>query len=177
MFCLALDRHHTIFTFRHATGFTRCRFTPSLSRNEEGGLSAAFFSCYFRFLLILSTASITLSRLPKAESRKYPSPLGPKPLPGVPTTLHSFRSLSKKSQEVDAARGLEPDVGGVDAAVDGEAGFGEPFADDAGVLHVVVDDLLGLLPALVGVDRGGGLLHRVGGAVELGGGAAQSRAC
>ena len=37
--------------------------------------------------LILSTASMVFSLLPNAVSRKYPSPLGPKPDPGVPTTL------------------------------------------------------------------------------------------
>src|SRR6185369_1493901 len=72
-----------------------------------------------------------------------------------------------------AARGLEPDVGGVHAAEAGDAGFLQTLADYAGVLHVIIDDLLGLLPPLVGVDRGGGALDRVGGAVELGGGAAQ----
>jgi len=50
------------------------------------------------FCWILCIASCTFSREPKAESRKYPSPLGPKPLPGVPTTWHSLSSLSKKSQ-------------------------------------------------------------------------------
>jgi hypothetical protein len=67
---------------------------PSLSDRPT------FASLYFRFFLIRSTASITFSRWPKADSRKYPSPLGPKPEPGVPTTLHSVRSLSKKSQLV-----------------------------------------------------------------------------
>ena len=71
------------------------------------------------------------------------------------------------------ARGLEPDVRGIHAAEDRHAGFRQAFTDDAGVLHVIIDDLLGLLPPLVGVDRSGGALDRVGGAVELGGGAAQ----
>ena len=66
---------------------------------------------------------------------------------------------------------LQPDVGCVDAAEAGDAGGREPLADDAGVVHVVVDDRFGLPPTLRGVDRGGGLLHRVGGSVEFGGGA------
>ena len=56
------------------------------------------FQFYFKFFFILSTASITFSRWPKADSRKYPSPLGPKPEPGVPTTLQSLMDLSKKEK-------------------------------------------------------------------------------
>ena len=44
-------------------------------------------------------AAVVFSGWPKALRRKYPSPAGPKPLPGVPTTWHSESSLSKKSQE------------------------------------------------------------------------------
>lgn len=36
---------------------------------------------------ILSIASIVFSLEPNAVSLKYPSPLGPKPTPGVPTTF------------------------------------------------------------------------------------------
>ena len=32
-------------------------------------------------------------------SRKYPSPLGPNPEPGVPTTFALFNKKSKKSQD------------------------------------------------------------------------------
>src|SRR6185369_7090876 len=49
---------------------------------------------YFKFLFTLSTASITFLRWPKSDSRKSPSPLGPKP--GMPTTLHSILRLSKR---------------------------------------------------------------------------------
>ena len=48
-----------------------------------------------------------------------------------------------------------------------------PSNNDLGVPHVIVDGLHGLPPSLVGVDRLGRLLHGVGHAVELGGGAAQ----
>ena len=41
----------------------------------------------FYMLFILSIASIVFSLLPNAVSLKYPSPLGPKPTPGVPTTF------------------------------------------------------------------------------------------
>lgn len=37
--------------------------------------------------LILSSALTVFSYEPNAVSLKYPSPLGPKPEPGVPTTL------------------------------------------------------------------------------------------
>ena len=36
---------------------------------------------------------------PNAVSRKYPSPLGPNPEPGVPTTFAFFNRKSKKSQD------------------------------------------------------------------------------
>jgi len=56
----------------------------------KGGQLAAFqVTTYFKFFFILSTASITFSRWPKTDRRKHPSPLGSKPEPGVPTTLHS----------------------------------------------------------------------------------------
>ena len=38
--------------------------------------------------------------LPKAVRRIYPSPLGPKPTPGVPTTLASYNICSKNRQEL-----------------------------------------------------------------------------
>ena len=44
-----------------------------------------FFSYYNA--LILSIAATVFSYEPNAVSRKYPSPLGPNPDPGVPTTL------------------------------------------------------------------------------------------
>lgn len=39
--------------------------------------------------LMRCMASVQSSRLPKAVRRRYPSPLGPKPTPGVPTTFTS----------------------------------------------------------------------------------------
>jgi len=83
------------------------------------------------------------------------------------------KELVEEVPAAHAARGLEPDVGGVHPAVAGDAGLFQAFTDDAGILHVVVDDLFGLGPPFVRVDRGSGALHRVGGAVELGGGAAE----
>jgi len=44
-------------------------------------------------------ASSTFSRELKADKRKNPSPEGPKPEPGVPTTLHRSSIASKKSHE------------------------------------------------------------------------------
>ena len=70
--------------------------------------------------MIRSTASITLSRLPKADSRKYPSPLGPKPRAGGADHVAFVQELVEEFPGGQSRRGLEPDVGGVDAAVDGE---------------------------------------------------------
>ena len=45
-------------------------------------------------------ARTVFSWVPKAVSLKYPSPLGPKPEPGVPTTFAFSKRKSKNSQEV-----------------------------------------------------------------------------
>ena len=58
---------------------------------------------YFYFLyncFILATASIVFSLVLNAVNLKYPSPCGPNPLPGVPTTFTSSSNLSKNSQDV-----------------------------------------------------------------------------
>jgi len=110
-----------------------------------------------------------------AEGRqsKEPFAAGAEATSRRPDHVALLQQLVEEVPGAHAARGLEPDVGGIHAAVAGDAGLFQPFTDDAGVLHVVVDDLLGLGPPLVGVDGSGGALDRVGGAVELGGGAAQ----
>src|SRR6056297_1461032 len=55
--------------------------------------------------------------------------------------------LVEKVPAGHALGSLEPDVGSVDAAVAGDAGRGQAFADDAGVVHGVVDHALDLGPA------------------------------
>lgn len=50
--------------------------------------------------LNLSMAALVASSVLKAVSLKYPSPQGPKPDPGVPTTPAFSRRTSKKSQLV-----------------------------------------------------------------------------
>lgn len=47
---------------------------------------------------IFAFALYDSERLPKAVSRKYPSPLGPKPTPGVQTTPTEYSILSKNFQ-------------------------------------------------------------------------------
>lgn len=85
-------------------GASNClRSTPQLHAHMR---CARHFSHYaspkeFSYSLrIRASASIVLSFVPKAVRRKNPSPLAPKPEPGVPTTCTSCRSLSKNSQEV-----------------------------------------------------------------------------
>jgi len=46
-------------------------------------------------------ASMVFSFVLNEVNLKYPSPLGPKPLPGVPTIFNSFSNLSKNSHEVN----------------------------------------------------------------------------
>ena len=57
-----------------------------------------YYSAYSSFSM-RSIASIVFSRLPKADRRKYPSPIAPKPAPGVPTTASFSSRKSKNSQE------------------------------------------------------------------------------
>jgi hypothetical protein len=64
--------------------------------NQKRAPRKAPFQHHFKFLFILSTASTTFSRWPKADNRKNPSPLGPKPEPEVPTALYSRLRLSKR---------------------------------------------------------------------------------
>src|ERR1039457_453699 len=111
--------------------------------------------------------------MPKRRQPEVPFAAVAKARAGRPDDVALGEELVEEVPAGHPARRLEPDVRGIYAAVAGDTHSGQTFADDAGVLHVVVDDLFGLLPPLVGVNRGGGLLHRVGGAVELGGGAAQ----
>ena len=54
---------------------------------------------YFSSARIRSTAALVSSAPPKAVTRIYPSPLGPKPAPGVVTTPASVSNRSKKLQE------------------------------------------------------------------------------
>jgi len=64
---------------------------------KKAASSTAFqFVTLLQFFFILSTASITFSRCPKAGSRNNLSLPGPKPEPGVPTALHSILRLSKR---------------------------------------------------------------------------------
>ena len=55
---------------------------------------------YFIRLRVGVMASTQSSCLPKAVRRIYPSQLGPKPTPGVPTTLASYDICPKNLQEV-----------------------------------------------------------------------------
>src|SRR5690606_6692745 len=64
--------------------------------------------------------------------------------------------------------GVDPDVGGVVAADAAVAEAGHGVADEFRVGHVVGDLLFDLGLAGLGVYGGGGLLHGVGDAVELG---------
>ena len=80
--------------------------------------------------------------------------------------------LGLVEQEIEkfprVAAGVDPDVGGVFAADAGEAELHHCGADEGGVGEIEVGHGLHLRLALGGVDGGGGLLHGVGDAVELG---------
>ncbi len=65
----------------------------------EGNCCAFHIFWNYILVLILSTALSVFSLVPKAVNLKYPSPFAPKPAPGVPTTLATFISLSKKSHD------------------------------------------------------------------------------
>ena len=67
-----------------------------------------------------------------------------------------------------AAGRFQPDVGRVDPAVDREAHRGEPFAQEAGIGHVVVDGRTHLSLSFRGIDCLGAALRDVARAVEFG---------
>ena len=69
------------------------RVANLLSRQPFFGLSYIRFPIFF-------IAFATFSVFANAVRRKYSSPEGPNPTPGVPTIWHSFNSLSKNSHEV-----------------------------------------------------------------------------
>src|SRR5262245_50787679 len=59
------------------------------------------------------------------------------------------------------AGGLDPDVGGVDAAVDLDSRCLQSFADQPGILEIIVDDRPDLRLSLGAVDRLRGPLHGI----------------
>ena len=79
--------HHSFFF--HSVFHARLLPPPKAIHSCSLHLRTCPLPSYYPNLLIRSTASIVFSRLPKAVSLKYPSPLGPKPEPGVPTTFTS----------------------------------------------------------------------------------------
>ena len=58
-----------------------------------------FLSFYHSMSIILFIATIEFSCVPNAVNLKYPSPDGPNPLPGVPTTFAFSNNLSKNSHD------------------------------------------------------------------------------
>ena len=60
-----------------------------------------------------------------------------------------------------------PDVGGVFAAIDSEPEEGEAFANELGILHVVLNGCLHLLLSFLRINGFGSALRNVGGTVEL----------
>lgn len=113
-------------------------------------------------------ASTQSSCLPKAVRRIYPSPLGPKPTPGVPTTLASYNICSKNRQEPYVVRGFQPDVWSVHTAVHFQPGCFQSFFHGAGVVHIVVNRFFYLPSAFCGVDGFGGTLGNVACTIKLG---------
>src|SRR6266849_8840111 len=76
---------------------------PHAGEDEGPTIHLATGHALRRRVVIRSTASSVSPREPNAVRRKYPSPVGPNPEPGMPTTCASARSLSKKSQEESRA--------------------------------------------------------------------------
>ncbi len=68
----------------------------------------------------------------------------------------------------EAGGGFDPDIGGVGAAEDLEAGSAGSFDEDAGVAHIVVDEGADLLASAGGIECFGSALDEVADAVEFG---------
>ncbi|MFM1945043.1 MAG: hypothetical protein RI897_4025 [Verrucomicrobiota bacterium] len=69
----------------------------------------------------------------------------------------------------DALGEFDPDIGGIDATVDTEAGGGEAFAEDGGITEVELDEFFDLGLPFGGVEGFGGALDDIADAVEFGG--------
>src|SRR5882724_3530220 len=105
----------------------------------------------------------------RAECRQPEVTLAARPEPraGRPDDVRLAQELVEEIPRRLAGGHLDPDVGRVAAAVDGEAGALQAATDDLRVLHVEVDQAPYLALSLVRVDGGGGLLDDVRHAVEL----------
>src|SRR5699024_163147 len=88
---------HFLFSYLFTFKFRKIPDDQSDSIIASTSLIQLFF--YFSHFRMRFMASTQSSCLPKAVSRIYPSPLGPKPTPGVPTTLASYSICSKNRQE------------------------------------------------------------------------------
>lgn len=88
---------HTILPLVPYLEFTEQMADDPLDCSSFSGAGWDFF--YYNTLRMRSTAWRVASASPKPVRRIYPSPLGPKPAPGVVTTLAWHSSRSKNSQE------------------------------------------------------------------------------
>jgi len=70
-----------------------------------------YFFYYFFIFLILWIASSVFSFVPNPVNLKYPSPLGPNPTPGVPTTFAFVNNLSKNSHDFVSSGNLSHTYG------------------------------------------------------------------
>ena len=76
--------------------------------------------------------------------------------------------LVKKGPAVDSSGCLQPDIGGIDSAVDGDSDGFETLAEQPRIVEVETDQVGNLLLALGAVGRLGAALHGIGDPVELG---------
>ncbi len=109
----------------------------------------------------LSIALSTLSCVANEENLKYPSPEGPKPDPGVPTTWASFSSLSKSSHDLICRPEFTHTYGRIYPAKDLKAKFGKTFTQDSGIVHIVIDSSLHFFLPFRCKDSCGSFLYRV----------------
>ena len=92
---------------------------------------------------------------------------------GTETGTRRANDVDLLQQEVEEVPGfhvvrrLEPDIRGVDAAVDLETGLGQTLPNDAGILEVVADELLDLFLAFFRIDGCGTALDNVCRTIEF----------
>jgi len=84
------------------------RHVDSQNPHASMGFHESAMTCELlnHIFTILSIASLVFSALPNAVRRKYPSPLGPKPDPGVPYDIKQSQAGNQRTASLSCPSGV-----------------------------------------------------------------------